>query len=181
MEHLQYPLGRFAPLGAYPAADVRHLVETMRTVPARYCELVAPLPAEALGRTYREGSWTVRQLVHHVADIQSLNLLRLKKALTETDSVAPLVEMNAWAALPDSAAGPVEDSLLLLDGVTRRYVYLVATLDEAALRRTFYHPARQVHFHLASALHLTTWHTEHHLAHIRLALGLAPHSFRVEG
>jgi uncharacterized damage-inducible protein DinB len=155
-------------------------MEVMQTAPARYRELVAQLPAGDLARTYREGSWTVRQLVHHVADIQSLNFLRLKKALTEADSVAPLVEVNGWAAATDTAAGPVEDSLLMLEGITRRYVFLARTLNEETLGRTFYHPARQMHFDLRSALHLTAWHTEHHLAHIHIALGLAPQPFRID-
>ncbi len=180
MEHLQYPIGRFAPKDVYSPHALSQLIGVMQTAPARYRELVAPLSATDLAKTYREGSWTVRQLVHHVADVQSINFLRLKKALTEEDSVAPMMEVNGWAAAPDATAGPVEDSLLVLEGITRRYVFLVRTLNEEALGRTFYHPARQMRFGLRSALHLTAWHTEHHLAHIRIALGLAPQPFRVD-
>lgn len=150
------------------------MIEIQETAPDRYQKLMTGRSDEDLTKTYRDGSWTVRQLVHHVADIQLLNFLRLKKALTENDYVITLVKMDDWAKTPDATIAPIEDSLLMFTGITRRFVYLWRTLDEQTLTQSFYHPSRQINLSLKQFLYMATWHVMHHQGHIELALGLQP-------
>ena len=155
----------------YSAAERTECIRLIETSPAQYRQLVESLSPADLARTYREGSWTIRQLVHHVADIQFLHYLRLKKALTEPDyTVVTLINMDGWASTPDATDAPVADSLLMLEGVHQRYAYLAKSLTKSQLALTYYHPARQFTINQVQALAMSAWHVQHHLAHIRLAL-----------
>lgn len=167
----KFPIGPFAAQDTYTTNELAQLIATIDASPDQYRQLVENASADELRKTYREGSWTVRQLVHHVADIQFVHFLRLKKALTEPDyKEVTLINMNGWAETPDSTEAPVADSLLLLEGVTRRYVYLAKSLTEEQLSLSYYHPVRQRSYTQAQALAMTAWHVQHHLAHIKLAL-----------
>jgi hypothetical protein len=180
MEHLQYPIGRFTAQASYSAQELQTLITTMKTSPDRYNQLLKDLTEQDLSKTYRPGSWTVRQLLHHVADIHMLNFLRIKKALTEENYIATTIEMNAWALTSDALTAPVEDSLLMLEGINKRFVYLLKGMDEEMFHKGYYHPVRQLHFDLKQAVHMAVWHLEHHQAHIEIALGLSPHNFKLE-
>lgn len=171
MNDRKFPIGPFTPQDTYSADELAQLIKIIETSPAAYRELVEKLAPADLAKTYREGSWTVQQLVHHVADIQFVHFLRMKKALTEPDyKVLTLIDMNAWAHTPDAIEAPIDDSLVLLDGVTRRYVYLAKSLTESMLAISYFHPVRQIMISQAQALAMTAWHVQHHLAHIKLAL-----------
>ena len=171
MQDRKFPIGPFISQPTYSPADLAALIGIIECSPAHYRQVVAQLSPADLTKIYREGSWTVRQIVHHVADIQLLHYLRMKKALTESDYTSlTLIDMNAWANTPDGATAPIEDSLLLLAGVTNRYVYLAKSLDEAQLAIQYYHPVRQFWLNQSQALALSAWHVQHHLAHITLAL-----------
>jgi uncharacterized damage-inducible protein DinB len=180
MEHLQYPIGRFAAKATYSAEEIKILLATLEAAPERYYTLLQNLSEEDLAKTYRPGSWTVRQLLHHVADIHMLNFLRVKKALTEENYIATTVEMNAWALTSDALTAPIDYSLLMLDGINKRFLYLLTSMDEEKFSRGYYHPVRQMQFTLKQAVHMAIWHLEHHLAHIEIALGKTPHHFKLE-
>ncbi|QMW03937.1 YfiT family bacillithiol transferase [Spirosoma foliorum] len=171
MDDRKFPIGPFVPQDTYSTEELAQLIKIIENSPAAYRELVENLSTTDLAKTYREGSWTVQQLVHHVADIQFVHFLRMKKALTEPDyKVLTLIDMNAWAHTPDATEAPIDDSLVLLDGVTRRYVYLTKSLTEPMLAISYFHPVRQIMISQAQALAMTAWHVQHHLAHIKLAL-----------
>ena len=172
MDSLKYPFGAFAPKKEYTPEEVSQFISIMEQTPARYRQLTKLLSEEELSKTYREGSWTVQQLVHHVTDVQLLNFLRFKKALTEENYEATVIQMDAWANTPDANKAPVEDSLVMLDGITRRFVHLLKALDENSFSKSFYHPLRKFHLNLKQALHMSVWHLEHHHGHILIALGL---------
>ncbi|QIP17092.1 putative metal-dependent hydrolase [Spirosoma aureum] len=171
MDNRKYPIGPFVIQETYSPGELAQIIHRIETIPAEYRRLVENLSPDDLAKTYREGSWTVRQLVHHVADIQLLHYLRMKKALTEPDySEATMIDMNAWAGTADATTAPVDDSLLLFEGAHRRYAYLARSLDEKALAIRYNHPVRKIQFTQAQALAISVWHAEHHLAHIKLAL-----------
>ncbi|GAB3489823.1 bacillithiol transferase BstA [Spirosoma knui] len=176
MEQLQYPVGRFSPKDEYSTQEINQLIKVLETTPARYEQLLANRSQEELAKTYRPGSWTVQQLVHHVADIQLLNFVRMKKAVTESDYVMTTVLMDAWAQTADATDAPIQDSLVILDGVTRRFVILLRSLDESTLGKTVYHPVRNINLSLTQALYMATWHVAHHQGHIELAFGLQPNT-----
>lgn len=179
MEHLKYPIGRFAPKPIYTPEEVNRLISLIETYPESYNQLLHSITEEDAARTYREGSWTVKQLVHHVADIHLLNFLRLKKTLAEPEHTATVVDMNAWAAMADGKNAPIEDSLLILEGINRRFVYMLKHADEQVLNNKFYHPVRQIYLTGKQAVYMTVWHLAHHRAHIELALQLQPSTFQM--
>ena len=171
MDNRRYPIGPFVTQNTYSTGELAQLIHIIETSPAQYRQLVENLSPADLAKTYREGSWTVHQLIHHVADIQLVHFFRMKKALTEPDyKVITLIDMNAWVHTADATEAPIADSLVLFDGVTRRYVYLAKSLTEPMLAITYYHPVREIMINQAQALAMTAWHVQHHLAHIKLAL-----------
>ncbi|HTM67069.1 MAG TPA: DinB family protein [Flavipsychrobacter sp.] len=95
---LQYPIGNFIKKDHYPEEEIQEMITVIAGSPAKYHSLVTTLSETDLLKTYREGGWNIRQLVHHVADIQMLHFLRMKKALTENDyPEVTLINMNGWA------------------------------------------------------------------------------------
>ena len=167
----QFPIGRWGNQIDFTPDELRSRIEQLRELPAQYRELTAPLSEEALQRTYRPRSWTIRQLVHHMADTHQWHYFRIKHTLTMPD-VAPGILSNVtdWAYQPDGQNMAVAPSLAILEGVHERLAYLYKHLSEADLQRAYYHPFRQMNVSLAQAIDMVVWHAEHHLAHIRLAL-----------
>jgi hypothetical protein len=168
---LQYPIGNFSKKDHYSKEEILQMIAEIETAPAKYQSLVADLSEADLLKTYREGSWNIRQLVHHVADIQMLHFLRMKKALTESDYIeVTLINMDGWALTTDGKEAPVEDSLPMLEGITKRYVFLLKNLSEEALQISYYHPLREYDITQVQAMAMSAWHLKHHLAHIKLPL-----------
>ena len=96
----------------------------------------------------------------------------MKKTLTETDYTnVTLINMDAWAATADVTKAPVEDSLLMLEGITKRYVLLLRSLTDEDLRKEYYHEVRKYSINQAQAIAMSSWHLKHHLAHIKIAVG----------
>lgn len=168
---LKFPIGPFDAKENISRDELVELIVTINDAPAKYRTAVESLTEHDLGRTYREGAWNVQQLVNHVADMQMLHFLRMKKALTEPDYKEPtMVNIPAWANTPDCLGYPLADSLNMMEGITRRFVYLMKSLDEKQLEITYYHPVRKIMFNQKQAIAMTAWHVKHHLEHIRIAL-----------
>ncbi|GAB2520574.1 DinB family protein [Spirosoma aerophilum] len=171
MKNLQYPIGPFVSQETYTTDELTHIIDVIETSPDAYRRLIDDLLPHELAKTYRPGSWTVEQLVHHVSDIGLLHFFRLKKAITEADyEAATLIDMNAWATTVDAVHAPVSDSLAMFEGTHRRYARLARSLTPDQLAIRYYHPVRQIWFTQAQALAISAWHVQHHLAHIKLAL-----------
>jgi uncharacterized damage-inducible protein DinB len=161
LDELRYPIGRFNLAAAGSRTDQ---IETLRQLPARLRFAVEGLDHRQLDTPYREGGWTVRQLVHHVADSHTNSYIRIKLALTENAPTISAYDEAAWAKLPDSRL-PVETSLVMTDAVHARLVSLLESMSDADYEKTFRHPERgQVT--LAANLALYDWHSRHHTAHI---------------
>ncbi|MCE7066320.1 DinB family protein [Dyadobacter sp. CY326] len=171
MTDRKYPIGPFALQEDYTKEEIGNFLEIIKTSAAKYRELVQNLEEESLSKTYREGSWNVRQLAHHVADIALLHYFRMKKAVTEPDyNDVTLINMDAWAVTSDSLEMPVADSLNILEGTNQRYFYFASGLDEEDFAKTYFHPVRKIWLNQKHALAMSVWHLQHHLAHIKLAL-----------
>jgi len=115
---------------------------------------------------YREGGWTLRQVVHHCADSHMNAFCRFKLAMTEEKPVIKPYEEARWAALADSKNLPVDASLAILKGLHERWTVLMKSLREAERHRTFIHPEHGREISLQETIGLYAWHGEHHLAHI---------------
>ena len=163
-DDLRYPIGRFT-RPASSTADTRAAhIQTLRLLPERLKAAVSGLDSDQLEIPYREGGWTLRQVVHHVADSHANAYVRFKLALTEEWPTIKPYEQAAWANLSDSRL-PVEISLDMLVALHIRWVSLLESLSEEDFQRGYVHPenGRQ---DLAQVLAMYKWHSDHHTAHI---------------
>jgi len=171
LDLLKFPIGAFVKQDEYSADELNSLMKDIENAPAAYKKLTDSMRKEDFSKTYRPGSWNIQQLIHHVADIQLLHFLRMKRALTESDyKEVTLINMDGWVSTPDGSHAPVEDSILMLEGITKRYVYLIKSLSDEQLQITYFHPVRAFDINQAQAVAMSAWHLKHHLAHIKLAL-----------
>ena len=174
LTHLKFPIGAFVKKDEYSTEEMISLIEVIENAPSAYKKLAEIISADALSKTYRQGSWNIQQLFHHVADIQLLHFFRMKMALTESDyKEVTLINMDGWVNTKDGATAPVADSILMLEGITKRYVYLIRSLTDDQLKIAYYHPVRAFDINQEQAIAMSAWHLKHHLAHINIALGLA--------
>ncbi len=139
-------------------------IETLRLLPERLRAAVAGLDDAQLDTPYREGGWTLRQVVHHLADSHANGYIRFKLALTEECPDIVVYKEAAWARLPDSRL-PIEPSLLFIEGLHARLAALLLSMTEADFARGFNHPERG-RVTLADNLAIYDWHARHHTAHI---------------
>lgn len=171
LQHIKFPIGPFTPPQDATETDLADLIATVEAAPQKYRSLVSSLTETDLKKTYREGAWNIRQLVSHVADMQMLHFFRMKKALTEPDyKEITLVDIPAWASTHDGLASPVQDSLDMIESITKRYVLLMRALDKTQHNIAYYHPVRKIMLNQKQAIAMTAWHVRHHLEHIRIAL-----------
>ena len=165
LDDLRYPVGKFTPPSANtPATRAAH-VETLRQLPDRLRAAVNGLNDSQLDTPYREGGWTIRQVVHHFADSHSNSVIRFKNALTEDWPTIKPYDENAWAELPDSKSLPIDGSLDFIQALHARWVALLESMSEADFARGMVHPERG-RFDLATTLAIYEWHSRHHVAHI---------------
>jgi hypothetical protein len=165
MSDPRYPIGKFhfdAPLTEVQRAQ---LVTNIEQAPAALRAAVAGLSPQQLDTPYREGGWTVRQVIHHVPDSHMNAYVRFKLALTENEpTIKPYAE-DRWAQLADTQSTPVEVSLALLDSLHTRWVQLLRSLKPEDWKRTFRHPEMGL-VPLEKNLVLYSWHGKHHVAHV---------------
>jgi uncharacterized damage-inducible protein DinB len=164
-EQMQYPIGKFKAPVSYTTEDIRKWTATIRELPGRLRQAIITLNEKQLDTPYRTGGWTLRQVVHHVADSHMNSLTRFKLALTEENPTIKPYEEADWALLPDYRL-PVEPSLKMLEGIHLRWVALLEALTEEQLNRTFLHPESGEAIQVKKALALYAWHSKHHLAHV---------------
>jgi uncharacterized damage-inducible protein DinB len=161
----RYPIGRFVP-DTTPTAETRAAhIEAIDNLPSRMRRAVAGLTAEQLNTPYREGGWTVRQVVHHVPDSHLNAYIRFKWAVTEENPTIKAYDEAAWAQLKDSDLAPIEVSLTLLESLHARWVVLLRSLKAEDFRRNWVHPESGPH-EVDWLLSLYSWHGNHHVAHI---------------
>jgi uncharacterized damage-inducible protein DinB len=165
MENLQYPIGKFKPQEAWSDAETNENIKSIEHLPALLRHALAGLSEAQLDTPYRPGGWTVRQVVHHLADSHVNSYMRFRLALTEDRPIIKAYDEKAWAELPDAKTGSVEMSLHLLEALHLRWIALLKPLSQEQLQRVFVHPQSGEN-NLAKAIALYAWHGQHHLAHI---------------
>lgn len=165
---VRYPIGELQVPEKVTLENIQEWLKEIRTYTVRLRETVDTLSDEELNKTYREGAWTVRQLVHHIADSQLNMYQRLKLALTDENPVVPGFSEEKWAIQPDTML-PVESSIKMLEGINERIVSLGQDLTEDQLKRVFTHQTNG-EITVEKKVAKLAWHEEHHLAHIKIAL-----------
>jgi len=160
----RYPVGTFQkPVELTPHERMAAIAD-LAALPAKLSEALAGLDRERLDTPYREGGWTVRQLVHHIADSHMNAFIRVRLALTEDWPTILGYDEKAWAKLHDSSA-PVGWSVALLENLHARWVMLLESLTDEQWARGFKHPERgELTVELATLMY--GWHSRHHVAHI---------------
>lgn len=165
MADLQYPIGKFVFDPDVTEEKRRRWIEEIAAAPELFRKATAGLTESQLDAPYREGGWTIRQVVHHMADSHANNLIRFRLALTEDNPAIAGYDPAKWAEIPDAKIGPTEVSLDLLRAIHDRWVLLLRSMTPLQFGRTFRRPDGQV-VTLDRALQTYAWHGKHHAAHI---------------
>jgi DinB family protein len=161
----KYPIGKFSRPKSLDGAAVDAAVATIAETPARMRAAIAGLSPAQLDTPYRDGGWTVRQLVHHVPESHLNAYTRCKLALTEdVPTIKPYAE-DQWAKTPEVSATPIDVSLTLLDALHTRWVILLRALGPTQWARTFRHPESGT-WRVDELAALYAWHGSHHIAHV---------------
>ncbi|MEM7186387.1 MAG: YfiT family bacillithiol transferase [Bacteroidota bacterium] len=167
LEKLRYPIGRFQIPETISDALLNESITILEIFPENLRETVRTLNEEMLNTTYREGGWTLKQVVHHVADSHHNSYTRFKWALTEDDPMIKAYNEASWAEVGDYQATPVAWSIDHLEAVHRRLVYLLRSLTEEQWNRTLRHPETGARMNLKELALMYSWHSMHHFAHIK--------------
>ena len=165
MEDLRYPIGRFEPKEGSTGEERSELIDQIANAPRNMREAVAGLTEEQLDTPYREGGWTVRQVVHHLADSSINGYVRFKWAATEENPTIRVYDGPVWAELADARSAPLEVSLDLLDTLHRRWVVFLQSLGPDDFQRPVTHP-EWGEWTIDGLLQLYAWHGPHHVAHV---------------
>jgi hypothetical protein len=165
LELLKYPIGRFALPSEVSQEEIQLAINKIISLPGLLLETVRPLQPDQLDTPYRPGGWTIRQVVHHLADSHMNAFIRFKLALTEDAPVIKPYEEARWAEQVDYNLGP-EFSLVLIGGLHKRWVTLMESMTQSDWDRTFIHPQYNRIQKLSQTVMLYAWHGEHHLGHI---------------
>lgn len=166
MNELKYPIGKFEYFGMKSADERDETIESLLMIPFVLRQEVEELSDEQLNTTYRENGWTIRQVVHHLADAHLNAYIRFKLALSEENPTVKPFNEAKWAETMDCKKGEIAVSLDLLEATHRRWNSLLRTMSNHDFEKTYFHPEQQRIFTLDEALSLYEWHGHHHIAHI---------------
>lgn len=161
----RYPIGKFDGQAPGNVQERERLIRDIELTPDQLRTAVEGLSEKQLDTPYRQGGWTVRQVVHHLPDSHLNSYVRFKLALTEDEPTIKPYQEDRWAELADSKNTPIEVSLKLLDMLHKRWVNLLRSFGAEDWNRTFRHPEIGV-LTLDKTLALYAWHGRHHVAHI---------------
>ncbi|MFN8712946.1 MAG: YfiT family bacillithiol transferase [Bacteroidota bacterium] len=170
LDQLRFPVGKYSPPEIINHSIIQEWKYEIAQFPRRIQEVTTTLELHQLAWRYRPEGWSIRQVIHHCADSHMNAFIRTKLLLTEDNpTIKPYMEA-LWAELPDTLEAPVEWSVMLLDGVHRRWSLLLNNISDADWERTYVHPQYGKVYRLDVAVGLYAWHCRHHLAHIREAI-----------
>ena len=161
----RYPIGRFAAQESYSTDDIAASIAKIESLPSKLEHVAKSLSEEQLNTPYRDGGWTVRQVLHHIADSHMNAYIRIKLALTEEEPTIKAYNEKAWANTAETHANP-SISVDLLKDLHIKWVLLLKGLKPSDLEKAFIHPDGKKHTRIDKAIAMYAWHGEHHLAQI---------------
>jgi hypothetical protein len=165
MADLKYPIGKFVEDPDVTPEKRNRCIADLEATAALFRLAVAGLTDAQLDTPYRDGGWTPRQVVHHMADSHANSYIRFRLALTENEPTMQGYSTDGWSSLPDAKSGPVQVSIDLLEAIHRRWILLLRAMKPEEFRRTIKRPSGEV-LTLDRLLQTYTWHGKHHAAHI---------------
>ena len=160
-----FPAGEFVPPGEYSQQQRATYIDLLRAAPEKITAAVEALDDSQLDTLYR--NWTVRQIVHHLADSHVNAYIRYKWALTEASPLIKAYNETLWSETEDSKTAPIGCSLSMLSGLHSRWAELISCLDDDQFQRDYFHPQVGDVISLTQALPSYVWHTDHHVAQIQ--------------
>ncbi|MEJ0080664.1 MAG: putative metal-dependent hydrolase [Puia sp.] len=164
MSDPRYPIGRYEPK-PFSEELKKEWLHNIRQLPTELEYAVQNLDAAQLESPYREGGWTIHQLVHHVADSHMNAYVRFKLALTEDDVTVKSYEEQLWAELDDVKSLPVNISITLLHAL-HTFICGIKDLRVDQWNRTLNYPGKPLPVTIWFLLGMYSWHGKHHTAHI---------------
>lgn len=168
MEDLKYPIGQFDESTA--SLPIEELADLIRKFPEDLMDLLLDNDMQNLANPYRPDGWSGAQVIHHCADSHMNAYIRTKLALTEDKPTIMPYDEQSWAETVDSMMLNIEGSLFILKGLHHRWADLLSSLRDDQIARVFHHPASKIDYTIQHAAAFYVWHSNHHLAHIKLAL-----------
>jgi hypothetical protein len=162
----RYPVGLFSHDPHVTPEKRRGWISQIAALPSDLNAALAMLPPGGLDRPYREGGWTARQVIHHVADSHLNAYVRVRLALTEENPRIKTYEEAEWAKLEDAQHGDPAPSLAMLDGLHKRFTALLESLRPDQFARTAEHPAWGT-ITVDWLVQMYAWHCRHHVAHVK--------------
>lgn len=165
-DQLKYPIGTFVPTSL--VTPDRYINEIKQIIPTLY-EVMNTCGTQGLELTYRPGGWSVKQIIHHMADNDMNAFIRLRRALTEHEPIVGSYEQDEWAKLNDYSETPVEISMKISESIHTRLINLLIGLQEADFSKRFTTSALGT-ITVNTAIQRFIWHNQHHIAQIRNAL-----------
>lgn len=165
-EAIKFPTGRYEKPTNFAATDTSAIIDLIKVTPRWLDACVENLDASQLHTPYRQGGWTINQIIHHLADVNMNMFVRTKLALTEEVPVIKPFEEDDWAITSEIAAVPFNYSLTLLHALHFRWAALMEHMSESQWQRTFIHPQRNERVHIWEMLHYVAWHGRHHAEQI---------------
>ena len=166
LQNLKYPIGQFDCPNTISKQHIESWISILEDFPNRLENLVNGLTDKQLDTVYRPGGWTIRQVVHHVSDSHHHSYTRFKWALTEDKPIIKAYYEDRWAELIDSKFAPLDMSLHHIKAIHYKLVYLLKTLSEDDLNKSFIHPETNSEVLLSYNVGNYAWHSNHHYAHI---------------
>lgn len=161
----RYPIGKVQ-LVEYSEKEKEARIADVLFLPRMLEYAVLNLDEKHIQTPYREGGWTIHQLVHHLADSHMNSFIRFKLALTEDNPAIKPYDEDQWSRLNDVTNVPINVSITLLHSLHRRWHTLLESMSEQDYNRTVFHPERQRNISLWDMLLIYAWHGKHHVAHI---------------
>jgi DinB family protein len=166
LENLKYPIGKFILPDFISNTQINKWIDILENFPDRLSVLTSNLTNYQLDTAYRPGGWTIRQVIHHLADSHHNSYTRFKWTLTENKPIIKVYYEDRWAELPDSESAPIQLSLNILSSLHAKWVYLLKGLSSDELEKVFIHPDGNEEVSLAENIGIYAWHCEHHYTHI---------------
>lgn len=164
MKDLRYPIGKYEPQ-PYSEVQKKKWLTDLAQLPNMVEAAVLNLDQAQLDTPYRDGGWTVQQLVHHIADSHVNAFCRMKLILTEDNPTIKPYEEKEWAKMADVLL-PINISITLLHALHLRMYALMSAVSDEEWPRTYFHPESNKQFTLWHLLGMYAWHGRHHVAHI---------------
>lgn len=165
-DYLQYPIGKFIAPATITDQKLEEWITILEMFPPQLRDMVSDMKDAQLDTPYRPEGWTVRQVVHHIADSHQHFYIRFKWALTEDNPIIKPYLQEEWAKQPDLKGMPVEWSLRLIEAIHYKLVRLLRGMSSEDFKRTFVHPNDNIMVALDKNVGIYAWHSMHHYMHI---------------